>query len=283
MKIHRLSIILATPLLIIIGIMGYFVWLDPKSNLLAYVLVPLIPIALIYMFSPEIDYWWLSRNPVELDPQVIAMLKNTNPVYPKLSHDAKTEFNNRLSLHVQAREYVAKGMEEDNKNVPYDIKMMISQIPVTMTWRREKKDFKNWERIILYKHPFPSPRFKFLHTMETHAEDGVVILSLEHVEKALIQKGHHYDVAWHAYAEAFIKANPAEPYPDLTDDIWRVIEEISPQNKQTILATLGFENIDPMPVLINLYFNYQDMFERALPATTDTFDRIFNSQPNNTL
>lgn len=278
MKIHKFSIILSIPFLILLVILGYFIYHEPRSNYLTYALIPLTPLMVIYMFSPQIDYWWLSNNPVELDDRLLKMLNQTNPRYKDLNNDDKEEFNKRLVLFTAAREFIGKGMESDNNDVPYDIKNMICQIPVTMALGRSQKSFNNWERVVLYKHPFPSPRFKFLHTMETEAEDGVVILSLEHVEKALIQKGHHYDVGWHAYAEAFIKDNPKENYPDLPENIWESIEKISPQNKQQILATLGFGNIDALPVLINLYFNYADDFQSELPNMSRSFDKIF--KPN---
>jgi len=275
MKIYKFSRILGIPFFIAILILAYFVYQNPKSSALAWILVPLIPLALIYMFQPQIDYWWLSRNPVELDPPIKEMLNSTNPYYSAMGAEEKAEFEKRLILYNEGREYLGKGMEEDNKNVPHDIKMMISQIPVTMTLGRSKTGFKNWERVVLYKHPFPTPIHKFLHTMETFGEDGVVILSLEHVDKALTQKGHHYDVAWHAYAEAFIKDNPKESYPTLPKDIWDSIDRISPQHRQQILGTLGFKTIDPMPVLINLYFNYREKFATEVPRLKEAFDIIF--------
>jgi len=275
MKIHKFSRILSIPFFILLIIIGYFIYLSPRSSILVWALVPLMPLVLIYMFSPQLDYWWLSKNPAELDKPIEQMLGRTNPIYKTLNHDKKQEFDNRLLLFTEGREFIGKGMEKDVDNVPYDIKMMICQIPVTMTLNRKNVGFKSWERIILYKHPFPTPINKFLHTMETHAEDGVVILSLEHVDKALTQKGHHYDVAWHAYADAFIKDNPSENYPALPSDIWSSIEKISPQNKNQILGTLGFKTIDVMPILINLYFNYKNEFERELPDIKKSFDKIF--------
>ena len=275
MKIHKFSIILAIPFFILLVIIGYFVYLDPRGSSLLWALLPLTPLMLIYLFSPQIDYWWLERNPVELDAPIKSMLNRTNPRYQSLNNDQRQLFDNRLTLFSSGREFIGKGGESDNIDVPYDIKMMISQIPVTMTLGRQHVGFKNWERVVLYKHPFPTPMNKFLHTMETHAEDGVVILSLEHVEAALMQKGYHYDVAWHAYAEAFIKDNPKENYPDLPTNIWESIVKISPQSREQILATLGFKAIDPMPVLINMYFNYKDKFAKELPEIKRDFDKIF--------
>jgi len=275
MKVYKFSLILAMPFFILLIIIGYFVYHNPRSSYLVWALLPLTPLVLIYLFSPQIDFWWLSRNPIELDEPIQRMLSKTNPRYPALNNDMKQEFSNRLVLFAEGREFIGKGGESDNINVPYDIKMMISQIPVTMTLGREKPGFKNWERIVLYKHPFPTPMNQFLHTMETHVEDGVVILSLEHVDAALMHKGQFYDVAWHAYSEAFIKDNPNESYPDLPSSIWESIDRISPQNKAKILSTLGFKTIDPMPVLINLYFNQKDKFSKELPRIKTAFDRIF--------
>ena len=204
------------------------------------------------------------------------MLHKTNPMYSSLSSQNKEEFDKRLTLFIHGKEFIGKGMEEDNKDVPFDIKHMLAQIPITMTLGRKEFLLKDFDRVVLYKHPFPTPLNKFLHTVETHAEDGVVILSLEHVEKAMFQKGHHYDVAWHGFAEAFINSYPKENYPTLPDDIWDKIEQISPQTKPQILGTLGFETIDVMPVLINLYFNYNEKFSATLPSIKRDFDSIFN-------
>ena len=273
--------IIAVPIALVLILIGYIAYKDQTSSAIIYIVIPITLLVLIYLFSPQIDYWWFSRNPVELDDKLISMLNKINPRYAALNPDEKTEFNNQLFLFTEGRAYSGKGMETDYDSVPYDIKMLISQIPATMTYRRTKKDFKDWERIVLYKHPFPSPRYKFLHTMETFAEDGVVILSLEHVEKAIVQRGAHYEVAWHAYAEAFIKSNPTENYPDLPNDIWEHIERISPQDKRTITNTLGFKEVDAMAVLINLYFNVETAFRRELPEVSDRFDAIFIQKHRN--
>lgn len=256
--------------------MGYWIYKDHDSNFMALIIIPVAFLILIYLFSPQINYWWLKRNPVQLDDSIIKMLNSTNPLYPSLSQDHKEAFHNKLMLHVEGREFVGKGLEEDNRSVPYDVKHMICQIPVMMSLYRKDRPFKNFERVVLYKHPFPSPRFKFLHTAETEVEDGVIILSLEHVEKALFRKDDYYNVAWYAYAEAFIKARPSESYPELPNDIWRRIEEISPLDQKQITATIGYKSIDPLPVLISLYFNYRTRFRAVLPEITQSLDRIFN-------
>ena len=278
MKIYKLANIVAIPFFILLMALGYLAYQFPWSNYLVWVIFPVSSLILIYLFSPQINYWWLCKHPIKLDQQVINMLNKTNPIYSTLNDERKLEFNNRLALFIEGKDFLAKGMEKDNNEVPYDIRSLISQIPVTMTLNRPDFQWHKFERIVLYKHPFPSPRFKFLHTAETEAEDGVVILSLEHVEKALFQRGLHYDVAWHAYAEAFIKGHPKISYPNLPADIWERIETVSPQSKEQIHGTLGYKAVDALPVLINLYFNYGEKVRNEFPELVKDFDQIFQSK-----
>ena len=278
MTIHKLANIVAFPFILMALVIGYLTFKFPDSNYLVWGLVPALGLVLTYLFSPQINYWWLGRKPVKMEPQITNLLTQVNPQYTGMSPDIKNEFNKRLLLFTEGKEFLAKGMEKENMAVPYDVQNMISQIPVMMTRGREKFTLKHFDRIILYKHPFPTPMNKFLHTMETHAEDGVVILSLEHVQAAMMQPGHHYDVGYHAFAEAFIAAYPKEPYPQLQNDIWDKINQISPQNREQILGTLGFPEIDPMPVLITLYFRHKSKFVKVLPGIAKDFSNIFRDE-----
>ena len=275
MRIYKLSKVVASPFILLVMGIGYLAFRHPTQNYMMWLLAPAVALILIYLFSPQIDYWWLSQKPVEMDPRITKLMNEVNPEYTTMSEGVKNEFNKRLTLFVEGKEFIAKGMEKENMDVPYDVKMMISQIPVMMTRGREKFTLKHFDRIIIYKHPFPTPLNKFLHTMETHGEDGVIIISLEHVQAAMMQPGHHYDVGYHAFAEAFISAYPKEPYPQLPDDIWAKIDQISPQDRNQILGTLGFPDIDPMPVLITLYFRHRSNFETVLPKTSRELSDIF--------
>lgn len=277
MKIHKLANLIALPFGICLLIIAYLVYDSTDSKLLFWAIVPITALVLIYLFSPQINYWWLSKNPVSLDPPIRQMLFKTNPIYESLQMDQQKEFDKRLLLFVEGKEFTGKGREEDTTNIPYDIKNLISQVPITMTLNLKEFTFKNFDRIILYKHPFPSPKFQFLHTVETHVEDGLIIFSLEHIQKSLFNKEEYYDITWHGFAEAFVKLNPNLDYPDIPNNIWQDIEEISPQTQQEILNILGFKTIDPLPVLINLYFNYRTAFGKKHPSMLQKFDEIFNT------
>lgn len=274
MKIYKFSRILSILPAIALGWFLYKMFFDHNFPFIAWAILPAAILALLYLFQPQIDYWWLDKNPIEIDPEITMLLQKTNPFYNTLSGDQKKKFEKRIYLYVEGIEFKSKGYERDVE-VLYDVKNMIAQVPVTMTFNRKDFLLKDFEHIVLYKHAFPSPMFKFLHTVETHAEDGVIIFSLEHAEHAFFNPTQFYNVAYHAYAEAFVKSNPKLNYPETNNEQWQGVETITGFSKDQILGTLGFENIDLLYVLITVYFTHQERFRKVLPDITKRLDSIF--------
>jgi len=274
MKIYRFSRFLALPFILVLCFFAIKILQDKNYEHFALALIPIMALVLIYLFQPQLDYWWLSRTPPEIDEKVLKSLNSTNTHYKSLSEERKLEFHKRLILYIEGRVFLAKGMEQDF-DVPYDVKNLIAQIPITMTLN--KKDFllDNFDRIILYKHPFPSPRFKFLHTAETHSEDGLIIIALDYAEAAFFKPTEHYNVAWHAFADAYIKTYPAEDYPITDENQWFDIENITGFKKEKILLALGFKSVDLLIVLITCYFQFPKKMKTILPVVNKSLDRIF--------
>lgn len=245
--------------------MGLFIilgltFLAGQFNLLPWAILPLALVFLVYLFQPQINYWWINRQPVGLDDEVIQMISKVNPIYNELSAERKNEFLKRVELYIHGMEFNAKSMEND-RELPYDVKNLIAQIPITMMWNSTDKLFKHFERIIVYKHPFGTPKHRFLHTSETDIEDGVIIFCLEHAEAAFKKPRLYYNVAWHSYADAYIKYHPNKNYPLLTQDVWNQIENISNFSQEGLKGVIGFNALDPMVVLITLYFTHREAFK----------------------
>lgn len=277
MKIHKLSNVIVVPFAIagtyllyhtlmvdetryIFTIGGEGSILSERPRDLPYAIIPIILVALIYMFKPQINYWWINKFPPDLDSRLLQMLSDTNPIYRSMTQDEKKEFQKRLTLYTEGNEFIAKGMDNDHE-VPYDVKNMVSQIPITMMWNKKDKRLKSFERIVMYKHPFGSPKYQFLHTAETNVEDGVIIFCLEHTEKGFKYPDQYYNVAWHAYSEAFIKTYPNAPYPTIGNDIWSKIHNISGFPEEGLKGTLGYNSIDPLTVIITLAFTHKSAFQ----------------------
>lgn len=273
MRIYRFSNILSIPFA---AVLLYFLSLllkDTHDIRAAYAVVPLAFLVLIYLFQPQIDYWWLGKYPVEIDDDILKLISRVNPKYRSMNSSDKSEFHRRLLLYINGREFLAKGMEKDT-GVPYDIKCLIAQIPVSMSFTEKDFLIKEYDRIILYKHAFPSPVYKFLHTYETHHEDGVIIFSLEHMEAAFFNKEHFYNVAWHAFAEAYIQSRKLSEKLSFTDDAWNSFQEISGFDKDKISATIGFPDPDPLTVGLVHYFVYPDKFRTTWSEKYSQLSRI---------
>ena len=274
MKIYKFSNILALPFAALLLYFISFLLSDTHDLRASWAVIPLISLVLIYLFQPQIDYWWLNKRPVEIDENVLKLIAKTNENYRTLSEEWKDEFHKRLLLYVNARSFSAKGMEKDS-DVPYDIKFMIAQIPVFLTLKQKDFLLKGIDRIILYKHAFPSPRYRFLHTAETHNEDGVVLFSLEHAEAAFFHPDQFYNVAWHAFAESYMILRGVNYFPETDDNVWTRIEEISGLDKDKIIKTIGYESFDPLVAVITCFFCYRKSFQELWPEMYARLNAMF--------
>ncbi len=273
MKIYNFSKVLATPFVIVFGWILYKTFSDSFFDHSIWMIPPFLFLALIYVFQNEINYWWWSRNGFPLDDEVKALLRRHSTFYNALNQDGKNLFEHRMFLWLEGKVYTALGRQKEK--VPRDIAAMIAQIPVTMTLARDDFLFHPFDRIFIYKHAFPSPRYQFLHTCETFVEDGVIILSLEHFHAATIDPHRFYHPGWHAFSEAFIKSHPAEAYPEPSEKHWSIVENITGFSKNFIEDTLGFQHVDLLPVLVTIYFLYPQKFSETLPREKDLLDAMF--------
>ncbi len=257
MKIYKFSNVLSLPFALVFLFFMSFLINDTHDMRVAWATLPLVCLVLIYLFQPQIDYWWLTKHPLEIDKEVLILISRCNSFYRNLSEIEKEEFNKRMVLYVNGREFSAKGMEKDT-GVPYDIQYMIAQVPISMTFNKKNFLLNPYERIILYKHAFPSPQYRFLHTVETHQEDGVILFSMEHAEAAFFINDQYYNVAWHAFAEAFIQTNKwSITLPD-EETCWETITMISNFSKNKISNTIGFAEPDIKTVLMVMFFTHGD-------------------------
>lgn len=274
MQIHSISRILALPLIagcIYIGYQSY-------SQYYSYSYLIFIPVTLLvvlYVFHGPLDHWWLSRYPIPLDAPVREWLQKFFPPWSQLAPEDKNRFEQRLMLYMEGRLFQSVGKER--QEVPEDIKAMIAAHGVYMTLHLADYLIGDMDRIFLYKHPFPSPEYPFLHSVETHAEDGVLILSLEQAVNAVLFPTDYYNVIYHAYADALLATQKSISWPALPDDGWSVVERIGGWKKEVLCQQAGFDTLPLLPVFVTLFFSRQDMFKQEAPALYASLHHIFRN------
>ncbi len=266
MQIHSLSKILIMPLVLAAIAIVYYAETAGNRDFSIWVLVPGILFAALMVLSPQIDFWYRKRNPGLLDKAVVRWLERYHLFYNQLNDLDKKIFRDRLNIYLFGREFKSVGSEV--RDVPDDIQGIIASIPIMLTLNRDDYLMGDYDRIYIYKHAFPSPVFQFLHTFELNREDGMIILSLEHLLAGMVNK-EYYNVGVHVFAMAYLEVFEPEILPSEEEINDQIIETCMGIPYSTILATSGYNKIDNRAALITCFFtnpknmmeNYPDLYE----------------------
>lgn len=279
MRIHSFATLLAAPFF---ALFAYILWLnftnDDISNAY-YIFVPILILVVIYVMSPQINWWWWKRNPPKLDAPIVKWLESYSPFYNTLSTDSKENFRRRLKLFMLAKDFGS--MSQEKSEMPEDLKGIIGHNAIQLTFGREEFLFDSYERMVAYKHAFPSPQHKFLHTVETHKDDGVIIYSMEHLIPGMLRKGEIYNIGMHGFAEAFVHDHPKIAFPSVENVSWNEIEQIGGFTQDQLRQTTGFEEVEKLTVLITYYADFYPQLQMVLPEVAHRLNLIFALYPNN--
>ncbi len=275
MNIYSISHILASPLALITLYLGYNTLTQDNYPHSIWLIVPITGLVLLYLFKPQIDFWWHTKYPIKFDEELGKFLASKNPYYANLEGEEKEKFQNRLNLYMEARDFKAVGTNEQ-RDIPYDLKALLSSIPIQMTMHKEDFLIGDMDRIFLYKHPFPTPGMQFLHTVETHVEDGVYIFSLHEFQAAVHEPERFYNNIWYGYMDAFLKV-----YKDDTSKIepfatFENIEQMAKYTEKYILSILGLKAVDPLVVLGALYFTHPEQVKANNPECYKALEQFFS-------
>ena len=72
---------------------------------------------------------------------------------------------------------------------------------------------------------------------------------------------------------------PDKAYPELTEDSWDDLEQISQFSKAAILEWINLPEIDPEPVSIVHFFVFPERFKAVLPEMYQMYCEIFQQDP----
>ena len=268
---HSLSKILSFPL-IILAILIYF-W-GSKDSLSVWFALPVLLLVVLYVFQGPIDYWGMMHFPPKFDSKILEWLIGNFPPFAALSNDSQEIFKKRLMIYMDSRLFQTVGAEMGE--VPADIKAMVAAHGIMMGFYKDDILIGDFDRIYLYKHPFPTPDKPYLHTVETNTEDGVLIFSLEQAINCVVRPDMFYNILYHGYALAFIYL-----YNDkFSADFENYTQEILAATgftKEIICTQLGESEIDHKALHIAFYFSHHDVYSSTLPELSKFLDGIFKN------
>lgn len=236
----------------------------------------LVVAALIFILSPQINWWWYSKNPPELSEPLQVFLGRM-PFYRSLSATEQRRFRGRIALFNMGVDWEPLAFPEDN--LPPDVQVAIATPAVMLTFYREKFLFDQFEKVLVFPRPFPTPEHPYNHTSEMHQADGCLLFSAEQVMLAAAQPGQRYNVAMHEYAKVFMLQYPQEPWPILDPETsWSKLEQVSGMSRAYVESVIGLAGVDALPVAVHHYFYFPERFAAVFPEVYTTFRGIFASK-----
>jgi hypothetical protein len=277
MKIHSFSRLLALPLIVVAGYYLYLLF-QPGVNNTVYIFIPVVLLTLLYVFHGQIDYWWMQNNPPEVDIKIRDWLTTYLPYYNTYSETRRKEFEKRLVLYVEARSFQSVGTTE-LRPVPFDLKNIIASQAIRLTIAQKDFLLGDMDRIFLYKHPFPSPKHPFLHTVEVDEEDGVLIFSSEQGLPGIVNPSMYYNIVLHGYIQAYLALHPKLALKEVSAIGWDDLEKIDGINSNLIIKTCGFEDLDLRVVNTVAFFEFSEQYVVLFPKAYDELCGVFGQKP----
>lgn len=273
MKIHSISKVLALPLIVAALAILYYTW-NTSQRLSVYIFIPVILLVVLYVFHGPLDHGWLKKFPVPLDPKLSEWLSRYFRPYAEMQELERQSFDQRMMLYLDGRLFQSVGSEM--REVPEDIKCMVAAHGVHMTSNYKDYLIGEYDRVFLYKHPFPTPNHPFLHTVEVNHEDGVIILSLEQLTNAVLYPSDYFNIGYYAYGLAFMDVHKQIAFPDC-QNTWMKIEDITGWSREKITCVTGMEVMDLTAVHISVFFTHKAQYKSVLPSLATAWDKIFPS------
>jgi len=241
--------------------------------------VPFLVIAaLIFILSPQINWWWYSRNPPELSTELRTFLERSCGFYRRLSLPEQRRFRGRVAMFNMGTDWEPLAFPEDS--LPPDVQVAIAAQAVSLTFAREQFLFDKFEKVIVFPRPFPTPEHPYDHASEMHETDGCLLFSADQVMKAFVKPTQWYNVAMHEYAKAFVLKYPNEPWPNFSsEDVWEKLEAASGMPRAHVESVIGLAGVDALPVAIHHFFMFPERFTAVFLEEHQVFSKIFIPSP----
>ncbi len=245
----------------------YLAW-DVDEGYAYYIIPFVIGLAVVYILSPQIDWWWYQRYPPELPVRLRQFINQRFTYYQRLPVAEKERFRRRMALYMFAREFLPMGMEQ----FPVDVKGMIAATAVQLTLSREDYLLSPFERIVLYRHPFPSPQYpERWHASEVYVPDGVLMFSAEQLVPSFLEPTRYFPLALYEYARVVHSVDGGRGWPAWGTADWPVLEQVGGYAREDVANWIGLPEPDVTAVSVVVYYIRPARFRAAYPSAYEWY------------
>ena len=229
-------------------------------------------IVTVLIFTPQIDWWYWQRRPPDLPRGLRSLLEQRVSFYQRLDPLAQREYRRRAFLLRESLDFTGQGVDK----IPEDVRLLPALAGTTISFGREEFLFPAYEKIVLYPHPFPSPQYDFLHVTERYAPDGVLLFSMPHLMRSVVEEQAFPNLALYEYAKIYRERYPEEDYPELDGD---TLEAISGFSEAAVAKFLGFAEPDRRALTSVYFFSFASKFKQMAPEVYQTLCHSFALDP----
>lgn len=211
--------------------------------------IAIVPFAIMtvgfLVFKDLIDRWGFKFQDVKLDEKVLRMIMTEYPTLTSYDVDQLKTFSTRLVYFLHSREsYLVLG-ETEKLDMYHTILLATPAVIIAMEGSEDLAP--DIERLVAYKHPFPSPKKQFLHAAEYDPEDGVMILSIEQLMQSLRLPEEYYHIAFHIWCER--KILKTLDFPEMPANFNDSIQELFGFPKMQIDQFIGYDITDSLSLI----------------------------------
>jgi len=263
--------LLAMPFMLAVLTALYLTW-EVHRSYSFYIFPPVIILAIIFVISPQLNWWWYTRHPQDLSPALRAILEKAPGIYHRMSEKEKLHFRQRVGLFRMGSEFMPQAMESS----PADAELAVAAAAVTLLHTKKELVFRTHEHVILYNHLFPSPQFpEIFHASEVFDEDGVVMFSVPHLIKGFLEPGLYFPLGLYEYARVYMRTFPGEKFPMVTEEDWPKLESISGFFRAGIEEWVNTPDLSLPAVAVSLFFTNPGKFEEVWPEAFERLTSVF--------
>lgn len=240
----------------------YYLAIIPGALLLVTVLVLKIPI----------DNWYFKRNPPRLDDQLVKALTLEYPILKTYSPEELENFNQNLARFILDKDAYLVVSETEELDTTHTA--IMSAPAVFMQGKNEFDPYDHIQKLAAYRHPFPSPKMKFLHPVEMDMEDGVAIISIEQMFAGLRNKKRFYSVVYHLWSEHYYQHHGIDDEM-IPTDFTSNIPKIFPYDRKAIDNLLGYKGARNAVIAMVAYWTFPVQLKATYPELFNYFDELF--------
>jgi hypothetical protein len=254
----RFSRLLMIPLMFFIIIAGYVILKNDWIYSSGYVAGAIVLLVLVFVFSPQIDYWWWKRFTPALPKPIVSLFEQFKHEFVSLSQPDRKVFEQRLFLYLNGKDFEFMDIDAE----PEDVKALAAYYAVLLSFGKADFMLEPYDKVVFFKDRFGSPAQNSPHVSECNVEDGVLIFSIKQLALGFKNPAEAFDTAMYEYAGIMFKK-----YPELRIELENTAFETKGMwHTERLRLQLNCIEIDAAALTLLNYYSFPQDFISSFPV-----------------